>query len=63
MVTSDTMCIRDMNYAGSPISHWKKTPAPDLAKRYWRLKDDATVYDVVMVVRGMQGPVAEVEIR
>ena len=29
----------------------KNVPAPEIARRYWRLPDDATLRDVVLVVR------------
>ncbi len=30
---------------------WVNTPAPEVAKSYWRLKDDATMRDVIANIR------------
>ena len=36
---------------GSALHEWTWQPAPDLAKEYWRLASDATMRDVIEVVR------------
>lgn len=33
------------------IPAWNNLPAPEIAKKYWHLKDDATMRDVLLVVR------------
>jgi threonyl-tRNA synthetase len=30
---------------------WRNTPAPSIARAYWKLKPDATMRDLVLVVR------------
>lgn len=30
---------------------WSKTPAPDIAKKYWKLADNAMIKDVLLAVR------------
>ncbi|KAI8846342.1 alternative oxidase-domain-containing protein [Chytridium lagenaria] len=44
-----THCLEDIEHG--QIKHWGSQPAPNIAKSYWRLKDDATVRDVVAAVR------------
>ncbi|KAJ3101343.1 hypothetical protein HDU97_001437 [Phlyctochytrium planicorne] len=44
-----THCLKDIEMG--QIKHWGSMPAPEIAKNYWRLKDDATVKDVVAAVR------------
>ncbi|KAJ3188058.1 inducible alternative oxidase 2 [Irineochytrium annulatum] len=44
-----THCLKDIE-AGQ-IKHWASLPAPEIAKSYWRLAEDATVKDVVAAVR------------
>ncbi|KAJ3219074.1 hypothetical protein HDU67_002730 [Dinochytrium kinnereticum] len=44
-----TNCLKDIEHG--QIKHWASMPAPDIAISYWRLKDDATVRDVVASVR------------
>jgi ubiquinol oxidase len=45
-VISYTHYLAEIDAGRSP-----NVPAPDLAKRYWSLPDDATLRDVVLVVR------------
>jgi hypothetical protein len=33
------------------MQHWKTTPAPSLAKSYWKLPEEATLNDVFMAIR------------
>ncbi|TPX65843.1 hypothetical protein SpCBS45565_g04886 [Spizellomyces sp. 'palustris'] len=44
-----TNCLKDIKVG--EIRHWSHTPAPLIAKSYWRLKEGATVEDVVAAVR------------
>ncbi|KAI9004036.1 alternative oxidase-domain-containing protein [Gaertneriomyces semiglobifer] len=46
-----TSCLRDMESPESSIYHWRNKPAPDIAKEYWKLDDNATMVDVIKVVR------------
>jgi hypothetical protein len=46
-----TLCLKDIDQEGSHIAHWKTKPAPRIAIEYWKLKEDATVKDVVRAVR------------
>ncbi len=45
-VTSYTMYLREIDEGRSP-----NVPAPAIAKHYWKMTDDATLRDVVLVVR------------
>ncbi|KAJ3412234.1 hypothetical protein HDV05_001045 [Chytridiales sp. JEL 0842] len=42
-------CLKDIE--GGNIRHWATTPAPEIAVKYWRLKEGAVVRDVVEAVR------------
>ncbi|KAJ3154832.1 hypothetical protein HDU86_004532 [Geranomyces michiganensis] len=44
-----THCLKDIE-AGS-ITHWAKTPAPEIAREYWQLGENATLKDLVAAVR------------
>ncbi|KAJ3066157.1 hypothetical protein HDU98_010525 [Podochytrium sp. JEL0797] len=44
-----SLCLKDIE--GGQIKHWGTTPAPEIAKFYWRLGDNSTIRDVVAVVR------------
>jgi len=33
------------------LSHWKTTPAPEIARDYWKLPDNATMKEVVAMIR------------
>jgi hypothetical protein len=48
-VITYTRCIEDLDAGYLPI--WAKTPAPQIAKNYWKLPDDAMMKDVLLVVR------------
>ncbi|BFZ59934.1 inducible alternative oxidase 2 [Saitoella coloradoensis] len=48
-VITYTRCIADLDAGKLPA--WKDHPAPEIAKRYWGLGDDATLRDVFLVVR------------
>ena len=45
-----THALHDIDGDG-PASVWAKQPAPKLAKRYWRMPEDATVRDLIVAVR------------
>ena len=42
---------QDVDSPTGPLKAWSTTPAPDLARKYWRLEPDATLRDLLMVVR------------
>ncbi|KAJ3066158.1 hypothetical protein HDU98_010526 [Podochytrium sp. JEL0797] len=44
-----SLCLKDIE--GGQIKHWGTEQAPEIAKFYWRLKEDATIKDVVAAVR------------
>lgn len=46
---ADTKCLASIDAGHLP--EWKTAPAPPLAVKYWRLKESATMYDVLMAVR------------
>lgn len=48
-VKTYTKCLQDIE-TGS-VQEWKTTPAPDLAIRYWRLPPNASMKDVILVIR------------
>jgi threonyl-tRNA synthetase len=50
-VRTYTHCLQVIDTPGSALHEWTWQPAPDLAKEYWRLASDATMRDVIEVVR------------
>ncbi|THH01563.1 hypothetical protein EW026_g1153 [Hermanssonia centrifuga] len=48
-VVTYTRCIQDFEAGHLPA--WKDMPAPEIAKDYWRLNDDAKLLDVIYAVR------------
>lgn len=48
-VITYTRCLEDLNAARLPA--WSNLPAPDIAKNYWKLSDQATMRDVLLAVR------------
>ncbi len=48
-VITYTRCLEDLDAGRLPI--WSKTPAPQIAKNYWKLKNDAMMKDVLLAVR------------
>ncbi|KAK7497595.1 hypothetical protein BaRGS_00011235 [Batillaria attramentaria] len=44
-----TQCIEDIEEGSMDL--WKNQVAPTIAKKYWHLKDDATVEDVLKAIR------------
>ena len=50
-VKTYTRCLADIDDPNSKTSVWAQTPAPEIARKYWKLKDNATMRDVVLVIR------------
>ena len=50
-VKTYTHLIHEILKEGSAVAHWKSTKAPEISVQYWRLKEDATILDVVYAVR------------
>lgn len=50
-VKTYSKCIKHIMEENGPISHWKTTPAPEIAKYYWNLDEKSTLLDVVYAVR------------
>ncbi|CAG5136775.1 unnamed protein product, partial [Candidula unifasciata] len=48
-VKTYTKCLEDIDHG--PMQHWKTQPAPEVAVRYWKLKPDATMRDVILAIR------------
>lgn len=48
-VKTYTKCLEDISTG--PMQHWKRTPAPLVAVRYWKLPEDATMRDVILAIR------------
>mmetsp|Transcript_90954 Transcript_90954/g.136243 ORF Transcript_90954/g.136243 Transcript_90954/m.136243 type:complete len:273 (+) Transcript_90954:110-928(+) len=48
-VTTYTKCLEEFKKGNLPV--WEKTAAPVIAKNYWKLKDNATMLDVIRVIR------------
>ena len=44
-----TNALKDIDEGRIP--EWKTAPAPEIAIKYWRLKKDATIRDVILAVR------------
>ena len=49
-VRTYTHALHDIDSTGQ-ASDWKRTPAPKIAIKYWRMSDDATVRDLIVAVR------------
>jgi hypothetical protein len=48
-VITYTRCIEALDAGRLPI--WSNTPAPKIAKNYWKLSDNAMMKDVLLAVR------------
>lgn len=48
-VITYTRCLEDLDAGRLPT--WSNLPAPPIAKTYWKLSDDATMRDVLLVIR------------
>ena len=44
-----TRCIQDLDAGKLP--RWSNLPAPDIARKYWKLSDNAMMRDVLLAVR------------
>ena len=50
-VRTYTHILQVIDEPGSELNGWNTRPAPNIAKEYWRLADDANMRDVVEMVR------------
>ena len=50
-VRTYTHCLDEIDTPGSAVYSWNKTPAPEIAIQYWKLAPNATMRDVIEVVR------------
>lgn len=41
----------DIDRDGSPIAHWRTTPAPKEAIQYYKLNNNATLRDMILMIR------------
>lgn len=48
-VITYTRCIEDLDAGRLPA--WENLPAPNIAKKYWKLSDQAMMRDVLLAVR------------
>jgi hypothetical protein len=48
-VATYTKCLEEFKKGNLPV--WEKTPAPEIARNYWHLSKDATMYDVIRNIR------------
>lgn len=48
-VKTYTHCLHDLD--GGHLPEWAGAPAPEIAKKYWRLGDKATIRDLMLAVR------------
>jgi len=49
-IRSYTRCLKDMEQI-EEMKEWGKSPAPEIAKKYWHLNENATVRDVILMIR------------
>ena len=61
-VRTYTHALHDID-GGGPASVWATQPAPKLAKRYWRMPEDATVRDLIVAVRADEASHSHVNTR
>jgi len=47
-VKTYTHCLKDIEDGVLP---WKNTPAPDIARKYWNLNENATMKEVILAIR------------
>lgn len=50
-IKSYTLLLKDMDDETNPIHKWGNSPAPQLAKSYWNLGENATVRDTILAIR------------
>jgi len=48
-VKTYTKCLEEFDKGNLPV--WEKTPAPEIAKHYWNLSENATMRDVIANIR------------
>ncbi|XP_041372142.1 alternative oxidase, mitochondrial-like [Gigantopelta aegis] len=48
-VKTYSKCLEDIE--NGSLQHWQTQRAPDVALRYWKLKEDATMKDVILAIR------------
>ena len=48
-VITYTHILEELDSGGLPM--WRRLPAPDIAKTYWQLPEDAMMRDVVLAIR------------
>jgi hypothetical protein len=51
MVSADLWRNKERNVAWLMLICRKTQPAPDIAKQYWRMDDNATMLDLIYAVR------------
>jgi len=50
-VRTYTHALEEIDTEGSGLHFWKEKPAPKIAIDYWRLKENATMKDVILAIR------------
>lgn len=50
-VKTYTHILHEIDAPDGSLKEWKTTPAPEIAKTYWKLEDKATMRDVMSVIR------------
>ncbi|RUS68953.1 hypothetical protein EGW08_023285 [Elysia chlorotica] len=50
-VKTYTKCLEDIDEPDGPMKHWRTQPAPDVAIRYWKMKPESTMRDVILAIR------------
>ncbi|GFN94802.1 Alternative oxidase, mitochondrial [Plakobranchus ocellatus] len=48
-VKTYTKCLEDIDHG--PMKHWQTQAAPEVAIRYWKMKPDSTMRDVILAIR------------
>lgn len=57
-IVTYTRCLEDIQ-AGR-LDEWKVAPAPEIAKLYWNMPHDSTIYDLILYVRADESKHREV---
>ncbi|KAK9367609.1 alternative oxidase-domain-containing protein [Lipomyces kononenkoae] len=57
-IVTYTRCLQDIN-AGR-IPEWQNLEIPDIAKQYWKMKDDCTMEDLILYIRADEAKHREV---
>eukprot|EP01113_Clastostelium_recurvatum_P001961 TRINITY_DN1080_c0_g1_i2.p2 TRINITY_DN1080_c0_g1~~TRINITY_DN1080_c0_g1_i2.p2 ORF type:complete len:353 (-),score=82.18 TRINITY_DN1080_c0_g1_i2:1320-2378(-) len=50
-VSTYTKILKGIDEGKGDLSKWRTTPAPEIARQYWKLAPEATMRDVIAVVR------------